>query len=295
MPDTPVLLTIAIPTYNRNKYLRELLPVMLAQVNSLPPEYVVEVLVIDNASPDNTAELLSEYRRSYNNLRCLRNDVNIGGDPNFYKCIEEARGRYVWLFGDDEVLLDGAVGKVSCLLNDNKPALMLVGDGAYGKLLSSMIFEDYGDFMATMLRQKPHFLIAHTLITANVFLRDKFNLKRARELVKTNYGHMYGLTPELKGRGKVYVSIEPIFKVREQRATFAHQPRFLRLKLSRYLYHLGNVYGSPAARKYAFGFYLDCVLDDILIKLPRRILSAEGFIKYRTLLKRIKDIMAGKR
>jgi abequosyltransferase len=110
IPDTKrPLLTIAIPTYNRAEYLRQLLDSLLEQVRN---ESRVEVLISDNASTDDTANLIHEKRRNGSPLTYLANEHNIGPDANFLQCFESAAGKYVWIIGDDDLLLPGAVSQV---------------------------------------------------------------------------------------------------------------------------------------------------------------------------------------
>lgn len=100
------LLTIAIPTYNRSRYLHELLAVLHDQVVT---ESRVELIISDNASPDETPAVVDEFQRRGLPVRYLRNRQNIGADGNFLQCFEQARGKYFWLFGDDDILLPGAL------------------------------------------------------------------------------------------------------------------------------------------------------------------------------------------
>jgi glycosyltransferase involved in cell wall biosynthesis len=103
------LLTIAIPTYNRAR----LLPLLLsALADQLRQEPRVELIVIDNASPDDTGDVIRDFQSRGLAVRYLRNDSNIGGDANFVRCFEEARGSYVWIFGDDDAVLPGALKKI---------------------------------------------------------------------------------------------------------------------------------------------------------------------------------------
>ena len=77
-----VLLTIAIPTYNRHRYLAELIPVLLAQMDQINSDKtVIELLIVDNASSDGTGQYIKSLeQRSY--LKYCRNEKNIGGDEN---------------------------------------------------------------------------------------------------------------------------------------------------------------------------------------------------------------------
>ncbi len=112
LPERP-LLTIAIPTYNRSRFLARLLDSLTVQSADAPQ---LELLVSDNASPDETPQRLEEYRGRGLNFRSIRNTINLGADGNILQCFEEARGKYVWIVGDDDVLLDGALGVILHLL-----------------------------------------------------------------------------------------------------------------------------------------------------------------------------------
>src|SRR5579859_1985788 len=103
------LLTIAIPTYNRARYLRELLSVLFDQLIDEPR---VELIVSDTASPDETPELVEEFQMRGLRIRSIRNEMNIGADGNFLQCFERARGKYVWIFGDDDVIVPGGIAAI---------------------------------------------------------------------------------------------------------------------------------------------------------------------------------------
>lgn len=121
MPE-PVLrpvLTLAIPTYNRATNLELLLRTLAPQLAAEPR---VELLISDNASPDGTEALVRRLLEEGLCCRYIRNPQNIDADPNFLQCYREARGKYVWIFGDDDVLLPGALSLLMRLLAPS-PAL----------------------------------------------------------------------------------------------------------------------------------------------------------------------------
>jgi len=86
----------------------------------LAGESRVELLVSDNASPDETPAVLEEYRRLGLLVRSIRNETNIGPDANFEQCFAEALGKYVWIVGDDDVVLLGGVAAVLDLLSEGE-------------------------------------------------------------------------------------------------------------------------------------------------------------------------------
>jgi abequosyltransferase len=107
--DEKPLLTIAVPTFNRESCLRELLGILFDQLVSEPR---VELIVSDNASPDETPLVIQEFQQRGLRIRYIRNETNIGADRNLLQCYELAQGKYVWVFGDDDVILPGGVAVV---------------------------------------------------------------------------------------------------------------------------------------------------------------------------------------
>lgn len=109
-PEKPgPLLTIAIPTYNRAWCLRELLPILAGELKDEPR---VELIISDNASPDETPSVVQDFVARGLRVHYVRNTQNIGSDANFLQCFEQARGKYVWIFGDDDILVPGGLAKI---------------------------------------------------------------------------------------------------------------------------------------------------------------------------------------
>lgn len=107
-PDAP-LLSIVVSTYNRAEWLRQSLPLILQSAKRRAEQ--VEVLVVDNTSPDHTGEIAAQYTDlpffSYH-----RNDKNVGMLGNLSVCARKARGKFVWVIGDDDLVQDGVVPRV---------------------------------------------------------------------------------------------------------------------------------------------------------------------------------------
>jgi abequosyltransferase len=108
--DKNIKLSVAIPTYNGSKDIREALDSIISQLNDIREE--VEIVVSDNASTDETPEIMREYQGKYPFIKYFRNDENLGADRNFDLAVRRSRGEYVWLFCDDDKLKTGAMKKV---------------------------------------------------------------------------------------------------------------------------------------------------------------------------------------
>lgn len=103
------LLTIAIPTYRRSTLLFELLTVLGPQLKGHPE---VELLISDNASPDDTPQIVQRFIDAGMAISYHRHAENIGSDANFISCLRQARGKYFWLFSDDDIILPGTIAEI---------------------------------------------------------------------------------------------------------------------------------------------------------------------------------------
>lgn len=108
------ILTIAIPTYNRKKDLVETLKALTPQLTD-----EVEILILDNNSNYDIEKILEENFNSTDSskIKLKRNKFNIGANANIVKCFEKVATDWMWLLGDDEIILDNAV---QIILNDIK-------------------------------------------------------------------------------------------------------------------------------------------------------------------------------
>lgn len=122
------LLTIAIPTYNRSKHLKQLLASLAPQ---LVDETRVELIISDNCSVDDTARVVQSFIADGLDCRYIRNAVNVGADGNFLGCYRHARGKYFWLIGDDDLVVAGGLREVIRLLTATDYDLIYVKPYAY--------------------------------------------------------------------------------------------------------------------------------------------------------------------
>lgn len=107
------LLSICIPTYNRENYLARTLCSLFEQLNTLSGE--VEVIVSNNNSQDNTKHVCQQYM-GYQWFHYHENEVNLGPDYNIAKCYDLASSSYVLILGDDDIICPGGVKAIVDLL-----------------------------------------------------------------------------------------------------------------------------------------------------------------------------------
>ncbi len=99
------MISIALCTYNGEKFLQEQLASIAAQ--SLRPD---ELVVCDDLSNDNTIAILSEFKTwAQFAVHIHRNESNLGPVKNFEKAISLCRGNYIFLCDQDDVWLPNKI------------------------------------------------------------------------------------------------------------------------------------------------------------------------------------------
>lgn len=95
--------SVMIPTYNRTKLLEETIISVLEQAPS-PEEMQIEV--VDNCSPDvDTEKIVREIGKG--RVSFYRKSSNTGQIGNWNTCINRARGHWVHILHDDDLVLPG--------------------------------------------------------------------------------------------------------------------------------------------------------------------------------------------
>ena len=214
----PELLSICIPTRNRASYLRDLLTAFAQQVseNRLGSEDVA-FYISDNASDDETPEVIREFVRQVPWTLGSRNPANIGGGENILHVRTLCRGKYHWVIGDDELLADQAVSNLLRLLRQGEPGLILAYDRRYPlQLRTPQTFADFREFARECVHTNVHALAEHSLISSNIYRADCFDAGFARESLPTFYPQLYGMVrPLFKNRAAVVLPDFPIIIMRD--------------------------------------------------------------------------------
>jgi len=167
------LLTIAIPTYNRSKYLRQLLDSLRVQIRG---QNDVSLLISDNASDDGTQRVVEEERDSGTTLDYVRNKENLGAEANFLQCYERATGKYLWIISDDDLLRPGTVEIVLSFLRKDEYDLVFIEEAGFAGDPAEML-PKASSMRATVCTHAEQFLrrvhIFTTLISCNIINKDR--------------------------------------------------------------------------------------------------------------------------
>jgi glycosyltransferase involved in cell wall biosynthesis len=118
------IVSIILPTYNGEKYIKRAIESIIAQSFSR-----WELLVIDDGSVDNTKDIIVEYSSKDNRIIYLKNEVNLGIQKTLNKGLREAKGEYIARIDDDDEWIDTDKLKKQVEFLNNNPDHVLVGTG----------------------------------------------------------------------------------------------------------------------------------------------------------------------
>ena len=85
----------------------------------------VEVVIVDGASPDNTAAQVAPYAREHPNVRYICEQTNSGVDQDYDKAVGYARGKYCWLMPDDDLLRPGAIARLLAATDEDRELIVV--------------------------------------------------------------------------------------------------------------------------------------------------------------------------
>jgi glycosyltransferase involved in cell wall biosynthesis len=249
------LLTIAVPTYNRMAVLPELFNSFLQYQSRVDFTNEIQFLFVNNNSTDGTRSFLDANIKLLNTGKVINNTWNVGGDLNFIKCIEYSDSEYVWLFGDDDLFLPDRISSIVETIKSTKAdiyiqnILFLKND----KIFNSI--KDYVEFLNS--KSEFTYLLKMTLITNNIFKKNRFNSDYAYLKLHTNYAHVYGLFNNIySDKLNIYLCKDLNFEINDVRQPFEINPENLTKKHRDLLLYFSKLAQNLKLEKFAKRNYL---------------------------------------
>lgn len=139
--------SVIIPTYNRSKLLRLTVESVLAQTY---PN--IEIIVVDDGSTDDTAEVMAQYA---GRVTYIREAINQGGRTVFSTGLRVASGEYINFLDHDDLFMPTKIERQVQVL-DSRPEIGLVHCRYYhidadGNLLDKVGFLPEGDVLKELV------------------------------------------------------------------------------------------------------------------------------------------------
>lgn len=200
------LISVALCTYNGERYLREQLDSLLAQTYSN-----MEIVAVDDGSTDRTVEVLREYEQRDARLRVIVNPRNVGFVRNFERAITLCKGTFIAPCDQDDVwlaeklrMLAGYIGQRDMAYCDSE---LIDADGRSSGMSMSRFWamQDFSDPAAFVLG---NCVSGHAMLFRRTLLDENPRLP-------TGVFHDWWLAAQAAARGGIVFCPEKLVRYRQ--------------------------------------------------------------------------------
>ena len=115
-------LTVVVPCYNYGRYLPDLVERLLSE-----PETLVDVIIVDDCSPDGSASVASELAERHERVSVILHEFNRGHIQTYNDGLSQASGTYVVLLSADDMLPLGALDRAVALMEAHPTVGLVYG------------------------------------------------------------------------------------------------------------------------------------------------------------------------
>lgn len=138
IPAEKPLVSVVIPTHNRAELLRQAIDSVYGQ-EGIGQDFRIEVIVVDDASTDSTAEVVGQYSE----IHYVKLSANLGASGARNAGIKASSGKYVAFLDDDDLWLSHRL-RVQVPVLEAKPSVCVVYGHGYteGDGFSNVIWPD---------------------------------------------------------------------------------------------------------------------------------------------------------
>jgi len=216
MPDKPCV-SIGLPVFNGEKYLKEALDSILAQTYK-----DFELIISDNASTDRTQQICRSYAAKDGRIRYYRTKKNVGACKNFNRVVDLSRGEYFRWAAHDDVIAPEFLEKCVNVL-DTDPSVVVCCS-------KTRFIDEHSQFRGThsykirIGSRKPHerfgdIISIKILCAYAIFGLIRLHLLRKTPLLASYIGSDRNLVVELGLIGRIYEIPEYLFYSRNHLQT----------------------------------------------------------------------------
>lgn len=200
------LISIAMATYNGEKYIEKQLDSIYAQTYKN-----IEVIVTDDGSTDRTVEILKQYSKMHG-LKYFINEKNMGFVKNFEKAITLCKGEYIALSDQDDVW---ETHKIYTLYHHMEDALLIHSDAS--------LIDESGELTASSYTQNSHKVLRRDIreyffnndATGCTMMFSRKLLSTILPMPENIIAHDWWIAIQAKQEGKVTYAPEALVQYRQ--------------------------------------------------------------------------------
>jgi len=263
-------LSVCIPVYNGQSYLKKAIDSVLSQ------DFTdFELVILDNKSEDATLSIIKKY--SDPRIKLIENDSNIGFVPNWNKALDTATGSYIKILPADDYLYPGSLKKQCAILDEDlQKEISLVASrrdiiNQNGKILFNR------GFARRAKKIDGHSAISKNIKSGGNIIGEAGSLMFRREIIKQagyfNNNNFYTLDIDLWHRillyGKLYAQPNTLnaFRISDKSAS-VHVAKNQRRDCMNYY---RSVYSNKVFRLSFFSYSVGILKTTILSFIKQRL------------------------
>lgn len=218
------LVSIILPAFNAEKYIREAIESVLLQ------DYKnIELLIIDDCSTDATASIINSI--SDPRITFIKNDLNLGLIRTLNKGLGLARGNFIGRIDADDVWHDNTKISLQMQYFYEYPDTILIGTDAIAiDDLGNNIFQIKNHYENNYI--KKHFLIGNPFIHPSVIFKKDKALEVGGFLDEDLYIEDYSLWLRMGKIGAIANIPKPLMKYRIHNLGVSQKNTLLQIKNS---------------------------------------------------------------
>lgn len=135
------ILSIIIPAYNEGAKINLLFENLIKQDRK-----DIEIIVINDGSTDNTAEIVETYKNSFYNYS-FHTKVNGGAGSARNYGLSKAKGKFVYFHDADDILEENAINKICAVLGEKLNLSLLIFGYSKTTIVDYKIIDKYNVFL----------------------------------------------------------------------------------------------------------------------------------------------------
>lgn len=240
-----IVLSILIPTYNRLSFLKTTVDCFVKQIKDARLENVVEIIIGNDYQKDDTDKYINQITSENKFISGWNHQKNLGLSQNVEFLIEKAKGKYILISGDDDLMRDGAVVYFIEQIQTISPNFILINtsniissDDAnlnYKVILENRLNIDKDIFVENweankkLLETARDWLYLTNLLPAVIFRKDlyKKEFASAREYVKIDNVYLWQaqVLIGISKYGRLLVIANRFVLHRKNETNWSHDPR----------------------------------------------------------------------
>lgn len=136
--EQPPVLTVVVPTFSRPVEMAFAVASIADQIDA-SLEGKVEIIISDNASGPETAAVLQRLAATYPSISYYIHAENEGGPYQICSAPHRARGRWTWVFGDDDALGPGGLRAIVDILETEQPGFLTINRQVWNSTLDQVM------------------------------------------------------------------------------------------------------------------------------------------------------------